>query len=158
MKAITEIILLSFLISCTSCSNSSDQKVLSSGYAMLDSTLLKEVNMQTPDTISTIDPSISISMVNPETKAKEGKADSTYAVKIKNDADRSINKAKSCEQIMEDFKSIVDEVIRTKDPSLFEQRGWNKNDPFFQGCLKSDKDFQEKYYKLNDLLKSTFSK
>ncbi len=88
----------------------------------------------------------------------ERKADSIFVSKVKKELDKSIHKEKSCMDILKEFKSLVYEVIESKDPSVFKKKGWNKNDPIFQKCLQSNDDFKLEYYNLNNLMKDKLVK
>lgn len=123
------------------------------GNLSIDTTLLKYVNNdQLNSDINNVDDELQkIGSVPIES---EKKADSVYISKINEAAIKSIHQKKSCADIMEQFETIVKDVIKNKDVGIFKKSGWNKNDPNFQKCLQGDEVFKKTYYELNIKMQS----
>ena len=81
-------------------------------------------------------------------------ADSVYKEKLSIGVDTSIHKSRTCEDILREFMSIAEEVLREKDVNIFTAKGWNKNDPIFESCLRSNEAFKKVYYEYNKKIKT----
>lgn len=145
-------ICISFIWSCKS-NSESHVPVDLTGNLSIDSTLLKYVNNEQviSDTISV---KAELQLQSNVPVEAEKKADSVYISKIKEAAVKSIHKEKSCADILEQFETIVKDVIKNKDVGIFKKSGWNKNDPLFQSCLQGDEVFKKTYYELNIKMQS----
>ncbi len=84
----------------------------------------------------------------------ESIADSVYKRKLSLGVDTSIHKSKSCEDILLEFQIIAEQVIKDKDLNVFTAKGWNKNDPIFESCLRSNEAFKKVYYEYNQRIKA----
>lgn len=135
-----------------SCKRETNNSSFSTGFPSIDSTLLKSQN-QVDTGLESSGINDPIGKIEPEALAKQRYHDSLYAEKIKAQAEKSKNKTKSCEQILKEFNQIANKVIASKNPNLFKEEGWNKNDPAFQACLQGDESFKKSYYEINDKMK-----
>lgn len=53
--------------------------------------------------------------------------------------EKSVNKGKSCEQILKEQVGFVDDFEKTKDRKIILKMAKAKNDPFFAECIKTEK-------------------
>lgn len=146
MKSYFLIIILVLVISCKS---ETTNNPLSTGNSMIDSTLLRSQNQIDTATQSAASTEPD-KKIDPEIKVKERMHDSEYVEKIKAQVNNSKFKEKSCEQILIEYKELANQVIASKNPGLFREKGWNKNDPIFQACLQGNDKFKKEYFELND--------
>ena len=151
-KIILLFIGIPFIWACKS-NSGSQAPVDLTGNLSIDTTLLKYINNDqlNSDVINVDDELQKIGSVPIEA---EKKADSVYISKINEAAIKSIHKKKSCADILEQFETIVNDVIKNKDVGVFKKSGWNKNDPNFQKCLQGDEVFKKTYYELNSKMQS----
>ena len=91
---------------------------------------------------------------NKQKLRNESIADSLYKRKLSVGVDTSIHKSKSCEDILQEFQIIAEQVIKEKDLKVFTAKGWNKNDQIFESCLRSNEAFKKVYYEYNQRIKA----
>lgn len=69
--------------------------------------------------------------------------------------DKSVNKGKSCEEILVEQEGLVDEFEKTSDRKLILKIAKQKNDPFFAECMKAEafaKKVEELTVRLEELI------